>query len=139
MTEATPLTPTTHTECSPAGVTVYFDGSCPLCRREVAVYQRLQGHVPLQWHDVSQQAPDAVGLCQQQAMARFHVLDANGQLHSGAKAFVVLWRQLPGWRWLAKVAALPGVTPLLEWGYVHFLKVRPRLQQWVRGRQSGCP
>lgn len=136
MTEVNQLPTAMSADGPSAGVTVYFDGSCPLCRREVALYQGLESHAQLNWHDVSQHAPDAPGLCQQQAMARFHVRDTDGQLYSGAMAFVVLWRQLPGWRWLAKCAALPGVTPMLEWGYVHFLRWRPRLQRWARERES---
>ena len=129
--------PTTDPTDSPTdGVTVYFDGSCPLCRREISLYQRSESDARLRWHDVSQCVPDAPGLSPEIAMARFHVRDAQGQLHSGARAFVVLWRQLPGWRWLTLLAALPGVTPLLEWAYVQFLKVRPRIQTWVRAHEK---
>ncbi|MFY0010899.1 DCC1-like thiol-disulfide oxidoreductase family protein, partial [Acinetobacter baumannii] len=67
------------------------------------------------------------GLGQDAALARFHVLDADGRLRSGAEGFVALWRQLPGWRWLARLAALPGVMTLLEYGYRLFLPRRPML------------
>ena len=34
-------------------LTVYYDGSCPLCRREIALYQGLQSLHPIRWVDVS--------------------------------------------------------------------------------------
>ena len=64
-------------------------------------------------------------------MARFHVRREDGQLLSGAAAFVALWLAMPGWRWLGRVARLPGVTPLLELAYRGFLRVRPSIQRWV--------
>ncbi len=105
---------------------VYFDGSCPLCRAEIAHYQRQAGAESLCFVDVSK--PDAdlpAELTREAAMARFHVRDADGAIVSGAAAFVSVWRTLPRWRWAARVASLPGVTPALELGYRLFLPVRP--------------
>lgn len=113
-------------------LTVMFDGTCPLCRREVGIYQSLTPLEPVQWMDVS---GDLTGLTpeeQTRFMARFHVRQPDGQLLSGAAAFVALWRTMPGWKWLGRLGALPGVTPLLEWMYRGFLHFRPRLQRWVR-------
>lgn len=107
---------------------VYFDGSCPLCRAEIAHYKRQVGADAISFVDVS--APEAdlpAELSREQAMARFHVRDANGDLVSGARAFVSVWRVLPRWRWAARLASIPGVTPLLELGYRLFLPVRPML------------
>lgn len=127
---------------SPAAVpatTVFFDGSCPLCRREIAVYRRLEPLGELRWADVSR--PDTTlppGLDRAAALARFHVALPGGELRSGAAAFVALWRVLPGWRWLARFASLPGVVPALEGAYRAFLRVRPRLQRLLARRDPGC-
>lgn len=69
-------------------------------------------------------------------LARFHVQRADGQVLSGAEAFVALWSALPGWRWLGRVAALPGVTPVMEVLYRLFLRVRPGLQWLARGLEK---
>jgi ubiquinone biosynthesis monooxygenase Coq7 len=117
------------------GLTVMFDGACPLCLREIAVYQSLTPLQPVQWVDVS---ADQTGLPpQEQArfLARFHVRQPDGSFLSGAAAFVALWRTMPGWRWLGRLGGLPGVTPCLEWLYVNFLRVRPRLQRWARAAE----
>jgi len=128
MTQATTQS---SAEAAPA-TTVYFDGSCPLCRREIDLYKRLDKGGRIQWHDVSANAPDCADLSREQAMARFHVQDEQGQLLSGARAFVAVWGYLPGWRHLARFAHLPGVTPLLELGYRLFLPIRPWLQKGLR-------
>jgi len=120
-------------------LTVLYDGACPLCRREVGVYQGLVPLEPVQWLDVS--APAAAlppGGNRQRYLARFHVRRADGEVLSGAAAFVALWAALPGWRWLARVGALPGVTPLLELAYRGFLVLRPGMQgvaRWLEGRR----
>jgi predicted DCC family thiol-disulfide oxidoreductase YuxK len=115
-----------------ASLTVMFDGACPLCRREVGVYQALSPLQPVAWLDVSQTSLDLAPADRARYLARFHVRRQDGQLLSGAAAFVALWRAMPGWRWLGRIGALPGVTPVLELLYRGFLRVRPRLQCLVR-------
>ena len=108
--------------------TVYFDGSCPLCRAEIGYYRRKDHSGALCFVDVSSSealVPD--GLTQRRAMERFHVRAGNGQLLSGAAAFVEVWARLPRWRWAASAAALPGILALLELSYRLFLPARPTL------------
>lgn len=118
---------------NPPPLTVFFDGACPLCRREIAYYQRLDKARVVAWRDVSAptsraDCPD--GLCQTDLMKRFHVMDGTGQVFSGAAGFVRLWRVLPApWSLLARVAGLPGVVHGLELAYRAFLPVRPWLQR----------
>ena len=112
-----------------AGATVFFDGSCPLCRREIRVYQNAVATIPIQWVDVSADAPGLRAGCGE-LMSRFHVQTADGRLLSGAAAFVSLWLLFPGWRWLGKFGSLPGMTHVLELAYRSFLLVRPGIQ-WL--------
>ncbi len=122
------------TPCAdPAALTVLYDGACPLCRREVGVYRGLAARQPLAWCDVSNPATALpAGATRDEYLARFHVLRGGTEVLSGARAFVALWSVLPGWRWLARGAALPGVTPLLELAYRGFLRVRPAMQRLAR-------
>ena len=72
--------------------TVYFDGSCPLCRAEIAHYRGADRGAALCFVDVSEKDTSLPnGLTRQQAMERFHVRAADGQLLSGAAAFVEVW------------------------------------------------
>ena len=111
-------------------LTVYYDGACPLCRREVALYRRLDRHGRIAWDDVSR--PDAepgCGLTREAALQRFHARHPDGRLESGAAAFVAVWRQLPGFSRAAPLAAWPPVLRLLEGAYRNFLKIRPWLSR----------
>ncbi|WP_425257774.1 demethoxyubiquinone hydroxylase family protein [Rubrivivax sp. RP6-9] len=127
--DATAATSATAT-CPDGALTVLFDGACPLCRREIALYQGLTARQPLAFVDVSSATADLPpGTDRATLLARFHVRRADGSLVSGARGFAALWAVLPGWRWLARIAALPGVTPLLEVLYRVFLRLRPALQR----------
>ncbi|UXH77403.1 thiol-disulfide oxidoreductase DCC family protein [Roseateles amylovorans] len=121
-------------------LTVLYDGACPLCRREIALYQGLPSSTPLCFADVSDDGqPLPPGTTREALMARFHLRLADGRLVSGAEAFVALWATLPGWRWLARAARLPGVLWLMERAYRGFLRLRPRLQGWVsRWERAGA-
>lgn len=106
--------------------TVYFDGGCPLCRAEIEYYHGKDQSDALRFIDVSRtDAQLPVGVTQRCAMQRFHVRTGNDQILSGAAAFVEVWARLPGWRWAARAAALPGALAVLEVSYRLFLPVRP--------------
>ena len=116
--------------CPANPLTVLYDGACPLCRREIALYRGLPASQPLAFVDVSDSATAVPpGTDRARLLARFHVLQADGSLADGARGFVALWAALPGWRWLARLAALPGVTPLMELSYRGFLHLRPAMQR----------
>ena len=129
-----PITATFHamkTEHTPP-LTVLYDGACPLCRREIGMYSGLQPNTPVCFADVSDAEsrlpPDTT---RAQLLARFHVRLGDGRLLSGAQAFLALWAELPGWRWLAFVGRLPGAAWVMERSYRLFLRFRPRLQRWA--------
>jgi predicted DCC family thiol-disulfide oxidoreductase YuxK len=114
-------------------LTVWYDGACPLCRREIGLYRELrplQPDAPLRFADVSDPAtPLPDGSTREQLMARFHVRTSDGRWLSGARAFLALWANLPGWRWLAAAGRLPGAAWAMERAYRLFLRVRPMLQR----------
>lgn len=105
--------------------TVYYDGGCPVCSREIGVYRRRPGADAFAWVDVTQAgAALGPGLTPDAALARMHVRRADGALVSGAAAFGEIWRGLPGLRWLGRMLAIPPVAALAELGYRVFLRVR---------------
>ncbi len=116
-----------------SAITVWYDGSCPLCRREISVYRGQSSQRPINWLDVSDsRCVIPSGFDRDELTKRFHVRTTTGQVVSGAAAFVSIWNELPGWRHLAALAKLPGVLALMEWAYQRFLSVRPLMQRIVR-------
>lgn len=123
-------------------VTVYYDGSCPLCTAEIDHYRTRRGGDRLAFVDISRDAAEVgEGLSAEEARRRFHVRLRDGRLASGARAFVEIWRILPGWAVAARIAGAPGVISLLEGGYRLFLPARPVLSRLARflGAQEANP
>ena len=120
-------------------LSVLYDGSCPLCAREIAIYQRQQGADAIRWLDVSQipEADIPLGLSRQAVLARFHVIRRDGSAAVGAAGFVELWKAIPKLRLVGRLASLPPVLSILELGYSLFLCVRPTIQKCARTR-LGC-
>ena len=113
--------------------TVFFDGACPLCQMEIEHYRRLKGADQIDFVDAAACAQQvSYDLSRQTALTRFHMRTRDGELLSGAKAFVELWRYFPRWRWLATLARVPGMMLLLELGYRLTLRLRPALVRLYR-------
>jgi len=121
------LTPNHETVVTADTLCVYYDGGCPLCRAEIASYQRTEGGESLRWVDAHAGSPAELGpdLDAATALARMHVRRADGTLLRGAAAFAEIWSHLPRWRWLARLARLPGMLPVLDQLYTVFLVIRP--------------
>ena len=107
--------------------TVYYDGACPLCRREIGLYRACRGAEVIDWVDVASVDRPAADLARADALARFHMRTGDGRLVSGAAAFLELWRSLPGWRLAAALLSVPPLPWLLERCYRLFLRVRPAI------------
>ena len=111
-------------------LTVWHDGGCPLCRREIALMRRLDRRGAISFIDAS----DSSSVCPRdrtELLARFHARE-DGQMLSGAAAFAAMWRQIPLLRPLGLVARNRAALAMLEVGYRGFLRVRPLLQSLVR-------
>ncbi|WP_019015875.1 thiol-disulfide oxidoreductase DCC family protein [Elioraea tepidiphila] len=106
--------------------TIYYDGACPICSREIAQYRKAEGGDRLAFVDVSTCGAEALGpdLSRDAALARMHVRRADGTLASGAAAFAELWQQLPKLAWAGRIASSALVLPVLEVGYHAFLRIR---------------
>jgi predicted DCC family thiol-disulfide oxidoreductase YuxK len=109
---------------------VWYDGACPLCRREIALMRRLDRRGAIRFVDVAR--PDtACPIDRAALLARFHA-EEDGVLLSGAAAFAAMWRAVPLLRPLGLLARNRFILRLLEWAYLRFLRVRPALQRFAR-------
>jgi len=107
--------------------TVYFDGACPICSKEIGTYQKLKGGDRIQWVDAStcQEQELGTALHRQTALARLHVRDAQGNLVQGAAAFIEMWKHLPALAWLTPFLSHRFAIAFLDVMYDLFLRVRP--------------
>ncbi len=125
---------------TPHPVTMFHDGACPLCSQEVAYYRRTDADGRIRFCDAADPRTAAdlaeAGLTQEAALKRLHVRRADGRVVSGARAFVEVWRQLPGWRHVAPIASAPPVIWMLELGYRMFLPFRPVVAKLMRREPS---
>lgn len=113
-------------------LTVWFDGSCPLCRREIAVMRRLDRRRAIEFVDVSDpEMGESCPLDRATLLARFHASE-DGIMLSGAAAFAAMWRAIPWLRPFGRLARSRLVLALLERAYVRFLRVRPLLQRQLQ-------
>ena len=116
-------------------LTVFYDGACPLCVREISMLRRLDGGKRIAFEDVS--PPDAEPSCpigRELLMARFHARLPDGRVVEGARAFTESWSRIPWMIWVRPIGQFPPTRWLLDKLYGAFLKVRPRLQRFVRRR-----
>ncbi len=99
-------------------LTVLYNGSCPICSREVAHYRKRaeRSGAQVRFADISAPETDRHGLSMDAAARQLHVV-RHGKLIGGVAAFRLLWSRLPGYRWLARVTGWPLIRPLADWGY----------------------
>ena len=101
--------PAVNTSTETDKMVVFYNGGCSICAPEVRYYERLaiDNHIPdIIFEDVSGQV--ALGQRDLIYLKRFHVQE-KGTLYSGVDAFLILWRRLPRFSYLARFVALPGI------------------------------
>ncbi|MBB3471985.1 thiol-disulfide oxidoreductase DCC family protein [Sphingomonas sp. BK345] len=109
-------------------VTVWHDGACPLCQREIALMRRLDRRGRIDFIDAT---VETCPLDRAAMLARFHAREEGGPIVAGAAAFAAMWCAIPLLRPLGVAARSPAVLALLERVYLRFLRGRPRLQRWA--------
>lgn len=117
---------------SAPSLTVWYDGACPLCLREIALMRRLDRRRHIDFVDVATQADAACPIDRMELLARFHAREGD-TLYSGAAAFAAMWRAIPLLRPLGLAARNRFILAGLEWLYLRFLRIRPALQRYLRG------
>ena len=122
-------------------VTLFWDGGCPLCRKEIDYYKRIDVAGRVAWVDIDAH-PEALvphGIAPDQAIALIHALDARGTVQVGIPAFLAVWEQLPApWSWLPPLLrTLPGAQPIASAAYGFWAKHRLRITGRARELSEG--
>lgn len=109
-------------------VEVFFDGACPLCRREIALLARLDPNGRIRRTDISAPGFDAaaLGVPLQTLMRTIHGRLPGGEWIEGVEVFRRLYAAV-GFRRVVAVSRLPLVRGVLDIAYRAFAKNRLRL------------
>jgi predicted DCC family thiol-disulfide oxidoreductase YuxK len=107
--------------------TLYYDGACPVCSREIAMYRRQAGAELIEWVDAAHctSADLGPGLTREAALAKLHMRAPSGELIAGAAAFAGLWQTLPRFAWLGRAFGAGFLLRCFDFAYVVVLKLRP--------------
>ncbi|NVK35009.1 MAG: DUF393 domain-containing protein [Rhodobacteraceae bacterium] len=107
-------------------ISVYYDGKCSLCSKEINYFKQRTPKHPILWHDIATHPEhlEDTGLSQSEALMFMRVRDATGTLHSEVDAFIVMWSQFSGWALLARALSVPGIYQLVGLVYRRFAAYR---------------
>ena len=114
---------------------VLYNGDCPVCSVEIDHYARYSQEraLPLAYDDLSDCDLARWGVSRDEAAKRLHVMQ-DGEIFAGIPAFLVLWREMPRYRWLARFVGLPGVRQVA--GVVYDYILAPALYAWHKRREA---
>ena len=124
---------------SAPAVTLFWDGGCPLCQREIAHYKQLDVENNVEWVDIhaepSRLQPHQVTPAD--AMELIHAVDKDGALQVGVPAFLAVWEQLPYWSVLPPLMRnVPLATPAAAAAYTFWAKNRLQITNRKLGAGS---
>lgn len=112
-----------------ADTKVLYNANCPVCNFEISHYETYAdaNGLPIRFDDLNSDALAWWDLTADQAARRLYVVH-DGALTSGVPAFLVLWQQMPKYRWLARFVALPVLKQIATVVYDHILA--PVIYRW---------
>ena len=96
---------------------VYYNESCSICRAEINLYKK-QKIQEIEWIDITNNAAAVKDtLKDDKALLRRLHVEENGQLFDGAKAFLLVWKKIPKYRFLYIFFKLPIIYTLFSLFY----------------------
>ena len=105
---------------------VFFDGQCPLCKREIEMVRRKDKLGLLRLTDISTaEYQTLAGKELIDLMKEIHGRYADGTLVTGVEVFREIYRRI-GFGWLVSVSRLPVLKQLLDVAYRVFAYFRFR-------------
>ena len=96
---------------------VYFNKSCNICRAEINLYKK-QNIKGIEWVDITNNrvAEKNTSKDNKTLLRRLHV-EEDGQVFGGAKAFLLVWKKIPKYKFLYTFFKLPIIFTLFSFFY----------------------
>jgi predicted DCC family thiol-disulfide oxidoreductase YuxK len=97
---------------------VLYNGSCPICSKEIEHYQRYsEGEgLPIAYDDLMTEARERWTIDEDSAAKALRVRRGD-QVLVGVEAFLALWEAMPRYRVLARLVRLPVILTLVRLVY----------------------
>jgi len=107
---------------SPSVISVFFDGKCNLCSKEIDYYQRIAPKNTFNWVDITKTPGelDKFEIKLSDGLRLMHVADSNGNIFTGVDAFIIMWKQIKYWKFLGLFVSLPIVKQIANLLYQYF-------------------
>lgn len=107
-------------------INVFYDDKCPLCRREIEYYKKLSASTEIKWSGISENilTLEKYGISYIESLKVLHAINEDNQMVYGVDTFILIWQQLPKWKWIAKFVELPLIYQLSKGIYRIFAKWR---------------
>jgi predicted DCC family thiol-disulfide oxidoreductase YuxK len=96
---------------------VYYNESCSICRAEINLYKK-QNIKQIDWIDITNNAKAEKDTSKddKSLLRRLHV-EEDGQIFDGAKAFLLVWKKIPKYKFLYNFFKTPVIFTLFSFFY----------------------
>ena len=96
---------------------VYYNESCSICRAEINLYKR-QNIQEIEWVDITNNtvAEKNTSKSKKDLLRRLHV-EEEGKIFGGAKAFLLVWKKIPKYKFLYNFFKMPIIFNIFSLFY----------------------
>ena len=96
---------------------VYFNNSCKICKAEIDIYKKEKIN-EITWVDITNNVNAKIETSKNynQLLRRLHV-KKDGRIFSGAKAFLLVWKNIPKYKILYSLFSLPIIFQIFSISY----------------------
>ena len=96
---------------------VYYNESCSICRAEINHYKK-QNIEEIEWVDITNNiAAEKETLKDEKALLRRLHVKKDGKVFSGAEAFLLVWKNIPKYKFLYSILKLPIIFQIFTLTY----------------------
>ena len=110
---------------------VYYNKSCNICRAEINLYKK-QDIKDIEWVDITNNiAAEKETLKDDKTLLRRLHVEEYGQVFEGAKAFLLVWKKIPKYKFLYTFFKLPIIFTFFSFFYeiiAFFLYIKNKKQ-----------
>ena len=105
---------------------VFFDGNCPICKKEINTYKKLSLDKKIEWHDISKNKDITknINKTQKECLKILHVVDDRNNIKTAIDAFIEIWNKTKFFRHLVFLFKIPLIKLIANYFYKKYAKYR---------------